>query len=31
MAGRAVTLHYTALGRDGRQLHEEFTLLSQSD
>lgn len=31
LAGRAVTLHYTALGLDGQQLHEEFTLLSQSD
>lgn len=31
MAGRAVTLHYTALGLDGQKLHEEFTLLSQSD
>ena len=31
MAGRAVTLHYTALGLDGQTLHEEFTLLSQPD
>ncbi len=31
LAGRALTLHYTALGLDGQKLHEEFTLLSQSD
>ena len=31
MAGRAATLHHTALGLDRQKLHEEFTLLSQSD
>ncbi len=31
IAGRAVTLHDTALGLDGQNLHEEFTLLAQSD
>lgn len=28
VAGRAATLHHTALGLDGQNLHEEFTLLS---
>lgn len=31
MAGRAVTLHYTATGLDGQALHEEFALLALAD
>jgi hypothetical protein len=31
MGGRAVTMHYTAVGLDGQHLHEEFTLLAPGD
>ncbi|MBC8058730.1 MAG: hypothetical protein H7Y61_19340 [Rhizobiales bacterium] len=31
MGGRAVTLHYSATGLDGRLLHEEFALLAVAD